>query len=572
MVTVLTLEIPLTFRAEYLIGGKKAAIFNGYRQPVKRNTLVEKDTPINVNLDLGDALDDDCPAKPSVKPAPPKNPDSGFDLSDAFDLDKKKPSGGGFDLSDAFGPDTETKKPVIPPKDRGTGGGTFDDKDLVDVNEGGEYNPDGGRSGGGGTEQPQGGAMAAIISSVGVALLGAASSYFAYQKKKLCFKMQGDFPRCSEERYKNQTEMAEAQAFVTLATTDAYSMGCIVVGKSLRRHGTSRKLVVMVSPNVSRAARLALEDVFDEVVMVDVLDSGDKAHLTLLRRPELGVTFTKLHCWTLTQYSKCVFLDADTLVLCNVDELFEYEELSAAPDPGWPDCFNSGVFVFRPSLNTHTQILEHAAQHGSFDGGDQGVLNTFFNDWAVKDIRKHLPFVYNLTSAAVYTYLPAFQQYGHHAKIVHFLGGTKPWHLSYDPQAVNESSLWDSSNNFQQFIQLWWVEYYSKRQLEDKKDDKNEDHPVEQLVSPQTHLTPSQSQKSSTEAHHREMITPSPPLQDPALDSLTISSSEKPEESAAAETEEDDLEHRRMWEEGRADYMGKDAFDNIMRKLDLFLD
>lgn len=33
--------------------------------------------------------------------------------------------------------------------------------------------------------------MAAILSSVGVALLGAASSYFAYQKKKLCFKVQG---------------------------------------------------------------------------------------------------------------------------------------------------------------------------------------------------------------------------------------------------------------------------------------------------------------------------------------------------------------------------------------------
>lgn len=60
--------------------------------------------------------------------------------------------------------------------------------------------------------------------------------------------------------------------------------------------------------------RFALEDVFDEVVVVDVLDSRDKTHLTLLRRPELGVTFTKLHCWTLTQYSKCVFLDADTLV------------------------------------------------------------------------------------------------------------------------------------------------------------------------------------------------------------------------------------------------------------------
>lgn len=177
------------------------------------------------DFDLADAFGDDEPtAKPAVKPAPPKNPDSGFDLSDVLDLDPKKPavvppkseddkkvpSGGDFDLSDAFGPDTEPKKPVLPPKERGTGGGSFDDKDLFDVNEGGEYKPDGGKSGGRGGDVPGynenggasdqsdtnpgkegGGAMAAIISSVGVAILGAASSYFAYQKKKLCFKVQG---------------------------------------------------------------------------------------------------------------------------------------------------------------------------------------------------------------------------------------------------------------------------------------------------------------------------------------------------------------------------------------------
>ncbi len=58
----------------------------------------------------------------------------------------------------------------------------------------------------------------------------------------------------------------------------------------------------------------ALHSVFDEVVDVAVLDSGDVGHLALLERPELGITFTKLHCWKLTQYSKCVFLDSDTLV------------------------------------------------------------------------------------------------------------------------------------------------------------------------------------------------------------------------------------------------------------------
>jgi glycogenin len=47
---------------------------------------------------------------------------------------------------------------------------------------------------------------------------------------------------------------------------------------------------------------------------VNVLDSQDTANLALLKRPELGITFTKLHCWRLTQFEKCVFLDADTLV------------------------------------------------------------------------------------------------------------------------------------------------------------------------------------------------------------------------------------------------------------------
>lgn len=64
--------------------------------------------------------------------------------------------------------------------------------------------------------------------------------------------------------------------------------------------------------------RRVLETVFDEVILVNVLDSGDSAHLALMKRPELGVTLTKLHCWELTQFSKCVFMDADTMVSAHV--------------------------------------------------------------------------------------------------------------------------------------------------------------------------------------------------------------------------------------------------------------
>lgn len=45
------------------------------------------------------------------------------------------------------------------------------------------------------------------------------------------------------------------QAWVTLATNDSYSLGALVLAQSLRRVGTSRKLVVMITPGVTPAMR-----------------------------------------------------------------------------------------------------------------------------------------------------------------------------------------------------------------------------------------------------------------------------------------------------------------------------
>uniref|UniRef100_A0A8C5LZH1 glycogenin glucosyltransferase n=1 Tax=Leptobrachium leishanense TaxID=445787 RepID=A0A8C5LZH1_9ANUR len=252
------------------------------------------------------------------------------------------------------------------------------------------------------------------------------------------------------------------QAFVTLVTNDIYCQGALVLGKSLRNHNTSRQLVIMITSQVTSRMRGILAHVFDVVVEVSTLDSADSVRLSLLKRPELGITFTKLQCWTLTQYTKCVYMDADTIVLCNIDELFDRVELSAAPDSGWPDCFNSGVFVFKPSVETFSHLLRFAESHGSFDGGDQGLLNSFFNTWAVSDISKHLPFIYNLSISSVYTYKPAFKQFGSEAKVVHFIGTPKPWNLKYNPQAkcvVEDESL--SGHQHLSFLTLWWELYIS---------------------------------------------------------------------------------------------------------------
>ncbi|XP_072900314.1 glycogenin-2 isoform X4 [Hemitrygon akajei] len=251
------------------------------------------------------------------------------------------------------------------------------------------------------------------------------------------------------------------QAFVTLATNDAYAKGALVLCQSLKRHNTTRQVVVLFTPQVSSKMRHALQCLFDEAREVNVLDSGDSAHLALLSRPELGITFTKIHCWCLVQYSKCVFMDADTLVCQNIDELFEREELSAAPDPGWPDCFNTGVFVYVPSIETYDRLLQFAVENGSFDGGDQGLLNSFFRNWSTTDIHKHLPFIYNLASIALYSYLPAFKQFGASVKVVHFLGPTKPWHHTYsvETKSAVQESMSPMDSTFINFLNTWWDIY-----------------------------------------------------------------------------------------------------------------
>nr|XP_029505576.1 glycogenin-1-like [Oncorhynchus nerka] len=184
--------------------------------------------------------------------------------------------------------------------------------------------------------------------------------------------------------------------------------------------------------------------------------------------------------------------------------------------------------------------MTHCTENGSFDGGDQGVLNSFFNTWSTADISKHLPFIYNLSSIAIYTYLPAFKQYGHEAKVVHFLGKVKPWSYSYDTRTgkVKGHTLTPGSGDLHpDFLVQWWNLYSSGvlPALRDSYGDAlfcsgcTEEEVCDSVV---------------------EIILPPPPPKAPQVSSE---------------------ERRQRWEAGLADYMGADSFESIQRKLDCFL-
>lgn len=316
-------------------------------------------------------------------------------------------------------------------------------------------------------------------------------------------------------------------AWVTLATNDSYSLGALVLAHSLRRVNTSHQLAVLITPAVSQSMKEQLQTVFDVVKVVDVLDSKDETNLALLKRPELGVTFTKIHCWKLTEFEKCVFLDADTLVVRNCDELFEREELSAAPDVGWPDCFNTGVFVYKPAVETFNNLVKFAVEQGSFDGGDQGLLNQYFSDWASSDIKKHLPFVYNLTSVAVYSYIPAFKHYGSQIRIVHFIGAVKPWLQQLDP-ATRTISPAPGAEHLTPLLQNWWDIFVEN-------------------------VHPAMSKELTGIAG--------------AIANLSLESGSETETSPATSSAQEEYLRRQNWETGQVDYLGRDSFDNIWSKI-----
>ncbi|KAJ3258374.1 Glycogenin-2 [Boothiomyces macroporosus] len=250
-------------------------------------------------------------------------------------------------------------------------------------------------------------------------------------------------------------------AFATLLTSDLYLPGALVWLKSLKQF-TKYPAIVIATKNLADTTNSIIQKQFDSVFHVDTIKSGDSANLELLGRPDLFDTFTKIHVFDSNlPFEKICFMDSDTLVLQNIDDVFDYIQgdvvFAAAPDIGWPDCFNSGVFVLKPDQKAFGDLKDFAANKSSFDGGDQGLLNSYFCNWSTGSDGKtaRLPFGYNVTPSTLYSYLPAFNHFKDQIRVVHFIGLNKPWKLNrnYDGSLVYYG---DASEHTLSLIQHWW--------------------------------------------------------------------------------------------------------------------
>jgi hypothetical protein len=170
-------------------------------------------------------------------------------------------------------------------------------------------------------------------------------------------------------------------AYVTYFDDDGYFWGAVALANSLAR--VSEYPLIALTPSTYRIPDVQVLPPNMVLMHAPRIRNMlfDKSH-----QDRFKFTYSKLGVFALTFLNRAIYLDADTIVLQNVDDLFDRDGFCAAPDFGLAlraTTFNSGVFGFTPSAEVFQDLIYENGKLESYDGGDQGFLNTYFDevDW-----------------------------------------------------------------------------------------------------------------------------------------------------------------------------------------------
>jgi len=164
----------------------------------------------------------------------------------------------------------------------------------------------------------------------------------------------------------------EKNAYATLLYSDDFVVGVFVLGESLDRVGSVYPKVCIVSPKVSDYTRQLLIQrswIIKEVVPIENPHKHER-HF----QPRLLWAFTKLNIFAL-DYDKVVYLDADMLVMKNIDHVFKCGSFCAVMRDNH---FNTGFLVLTPSPALFNEMTSEYDKIPSYNAGEQGFTNQKF--------------------------------------------------------------------------------------------------------------------------------------------------------------------------------------------------
>ncbi|KAK1256527.1 UDP-glucuronate:xylan alpha-glucuronosyltransferase 2 [Acorus gramineus] len=243
----------------------------------------------------------------------------------------------------------------------------------------------------------------------------------------------------------------QREAYATvLHSSDVYVCGAITLAHSIRATGSRRDLLLLLDySSIQEPKRRALSEAGWTLVPIQRI-RNPRAE----KKSYNEYNYSKLRLWQLLDYDKLVFVDADVLVLRNLDPLFSLPQLSATGNDG--SIFNSGVMVIEPSNRTFGLLMERTRDVVSYNGGDQGFLNEVFVWW--HRLPRRVNFLKNFWANTTEEVMEKERLFGAEPPelyTIHYLG-LKPW-LCYRDYDCN----WNIGNQRAYASDVahgrWWV-------------------------------------------------------------------------------------------------------------------
>ncbi|KIJ45639.1 glycosyltransferase family 8 protein [Sphaerobolus stellatus SS14] len=278
-------------------------------------------------------------------------------------------------------------------------------------------------------------------------------------------------------------------AFATLLTKESYLAGVLVLHHSLQAVNSRHELVVMVTPTLSQRARRLLQRTNLRIKEIERLLPEQNRHTVDSPDARFADTWTKLRAFELTEYNRIALLDADMVILRNMDDLLELElpgtdwiaachvctcnprQLPHYPSDWKPEncaytpletignspppplaieshrthgLLNSGTVLLHPSPEITQEIynyLSTSPEISKFAFPDQDLLaNVFKGRW------KPLPYVYNALKTLRLIHQRLWKD--EHVRIVHYILHDKPWMV---PPGTG--------GDYEEMYSWWWKHY-----------------------------------------------------------------------------------------------------------------
>ncbi|EFO98215.1 hypothetical protein CRE_15431 [Caenorhabditis remanei] len=167
--------------------------------------------------------------------------------------------------------------------------------------------------------------------------------------------------------------LPQKYAYVSVLSSNDFLIPAKVLAYRLKKLNASIPYIIIVTQDITENS---VNELKEQGVIVHNDSKIDTPYIKTHKARKYQ--YTKIRLWAMTEFDVIVHLDLDVLPTRDIFTLFECGSFCAVFRHS--DMFNSGVFVLKTNETIFHDMVQHVQTAESYDGGDQGFLNTYFHD------------------------------------------------------------------------------------------------------------------------------------------------------------------------------------------------